>query len=113
MSVNETTGDRITRLRRKGGMSMTALSQCAEISKGFLHDIENDRRGMGAATLSKISKALGVTMEHLLDGEAKTKPSVTKNNADLKRRKGHVYGNSHLCKCGVSVGSCQCPKEVG
>ena len=42
-----------------------------------------------------------------------TKASVTKNNADLKRRKGHVYGNSHLCKCGVSVESCQCPKEVG
>ena len=43
--------------------------------------------------------------------EAKTKSSVTKNNADLKRRKGHVYGPSHICYCGVSVGSCQCPKE--
>ena len=42
----------------------------------------------------------------------RTKASVTKNNADLKRRK-EAYGNSHLCKCGVSVGSCQCPKEVG
>jgi len=45
--------------------------------------------------------------------EAKTKASVTKNNADLRRRKEQVYGPSHICYCGVSVGSCQCPKEEG
>ena len=40
----------------------------------------------------------------------RTKASVTKNNADLRRRK-EAYGQSHICYCGVSVGSCQCPKE--
>ena len=43
--------------------------------------------------------------------EAKTKEGVTRNGADLKRRKEQVYGPSHICYCGVSVGSCQCPKE--
>jgi len=45
--------------------------------------------------------------------EAKTKEGVTRNGADLKRRKEQVYGPSHICYCGVSVGSCQCPKEEG
>ena len=31
----------------------------------------------------------------------------------FKDGKPRVYGNSHICYCGVSVGSCQCPKEEG
>jgi len=74
----ETTGDRIRRLRKAKGMTMTALADSAEISKGFMHDLENDRRTMGGSTLLRMSRALGVGMELLLTG------SEDKRIAELK-----------------------------
>ena len=62
-------GERIKRLRIKGGLSRDKFAMRIDISDKFLYDIEVGNKGISADTLCRISDALGVSVDWLLRGE--------------------------------------------
>lgn len=64
-----TVGERIRKRRIELGWTQEFLSQQAGISKGFLSDLENDKRSIGAETLLDLGRALGVSLDFLMVGE--------------------------------------------
>ena len=52
------------------GWTQEVLAQKAGISKGFLSDLENAKRGISAETLLDIGRVLGVSLDALMTGEA-------------------------------------------
>jgi transcriptional regulator with XRE-family HTH domain len=65
-------GHRIKALRTESGKSLPDLAEDAKLSKGLLYQIENSETPPNPSldTLSKISKALGVTLAVLLDKDS-------------------------------------------
>lgn len=63
-------GDRIKQRRLELGWIQDLLAQKAGISKGFLSDLENGKRGVNAVTLLDIGRVLGVSLDYLMTGEA-------------------------------------------
>jgi transcriptional regulator with XRE-family HTH domain len=51
-------------------MTQDRLAERAGISKGFLSDVENNKRNIGAQNLLRIANALGASVDYLLRGEA-------------------------------------------
>ena len=66
------TGDRIREIREVRGMTQDQLADKAGISKGFLSDVENDKRNVSSENLLKIANALGASVDYLLRGETKS-----------------------------------------
>jgi transcriptional regulator with XRE-family HTH domain len=66
-----TTGDRIRAIRDNRGLNQDQLAEKAEISKGFLSDVENNKRNISSEYLLKIANVLGASVDYLLRGEAK------------------------------------------
>ena len=66
-----TTGDRIREIREKRGMTQEELARIACISKGFLSDVENNKRNIGSQGLLRIANCLGASIDYLLRGEVK------------------------------------------
>ena len=64
-----TVGDRIKARRIELGMTQEELAQKAKISKGFLSDVENGRRNVGADTLLELASALSLSLDYLMTGE--------------------------------------------
>lgn len=65
-----TTGDRIKEIReKKKGWTLDKLSDEADLSKGFLSDVENNKRDISSQNLLKIANALGASVDYLLRGE--------------------------------------------
>ena len=67
-----TTGDRIRQIREKRGMTQEQLAKDADISKGFLSDVENAKRQIGSQGLLRIANILGASVDFLLTGEVST-----------------------------------------
>jgi len=65
---NKEVGIRITELRRKRGYTREKLSELADVSVQFLADIEKGRKSMTIATLRKISSALLVSTDYIVNG---------------------------------------------
>lgn len=65
-----TIGDRIKDIRIRKGMTQDQLCEKAHISKGFLSDIENNKRNVGSQKLLEIANALGASIDYLLRGES-------------------------------------------
>jgi len=65
-----TIGDRIKDIRIKKGMTQDQLCENAHISKGFLSDIENNKRNIGSQKLLEIANSLGASVDYLLKGES-------------------------------------------
>lgn len=63
----EEAGLRIRRIREKRNYSREELAGYAEISPKFLYEIETGRRGFSADTLFRISRALSVSSEIILE----------------------------------------------
>ena len=61
-------GKRIRARRTELGWTQDELAQKAGISKGFLSDLENGKRGTGADTLLDIARVLGVSLDRLMTG---------------------------------------------
>ena len=59
-------GDNIKRIRQARGMSQDVLSEKAEISPGFLSEIENHKKTGTFDTFAKIAEALDVEPYELL-----------------------------------------------
>lgn len=67
----ETLGRRISLLRRQHGISLSLLADKVGISKGYLHDLENDQASKPSAeVLYNIALALGTTIAYLLGKRA-------------------------------------------
>jgi transcriptional regulator with XRE-family HTH domain len=64
-----TTGDRIRELREKKKMTQDQLATAANVSKGFLSDIENNKRNISSQGLLRIANSLGASVDYLLQGE--------------------------------------------
>ncbi len=64
-----TTGDRIKEIRTKKELTQDQLSEKAHISKGFLSDIENNKRNISSMKLLEIANTLGVSVDYLLKGD--------------------------------------------
>ena len=62
-------GDRIKAAREKLNWTQEKLAKAAGISKGFLSDIENDKRNISSESALKIADALGISLDYLLRGE--------------------------------------------
>ena len=56
---------RIKEIRKRVGIQQKDLAERAEISRPFLCDLENNRRGAKDETLRRIADALGVTVDEL------------------------------------------------
>jgi transcriptional regulator with XRE-family HTH domain len=64
-----TPGDRIKEARESRGWTQEQLAGKAQMSKGFLSDVENNKRNVSAEYVLKIANALGVSLDYLLRGE--------------------------------------------
>ena len=63
-------GDRIKTARERQKWTQEQLAEAAGISKGFLSDIENDKRNISSESALKIADALGISLDYLLRGES-------------------------------------------
>lgn len=85
-------GRRIRERRTELGWTQAVLARKAGISKGFLSDVENGKRSVGADTLLDIARALGKSLDFLMTGEeADTEPveiQIPKALADFAADEG-------------------------
>lgn len=65
-----TVGERIRKKRTELGWTQDELAQKAGISKGFLSDLENCKRSLGAETLLDVGRSLGVSLDFLMTGRS-------------------------------------------
>jgi transcriptional regulator with XRE-family HTH domain len=69
-------GDRIKKRRLELGWTQDQLCTKAGISKGFLSDLENSKRSVSADNLLDIARALSLSLDYLMTGDAsEPKPS--------------------------------------
>jgi transcriptional regulator with XRE-family HTH domain len=71
-----TAGERIRNRRNQLKMTQEELAEKAEISKGFLSDVETGKRNISAENLLGIARALNVSLDYLMKGD-QTKPQAT------------------------------------
>jgi transcriptional regulator with XRE-family HTH domain len=64
-----TVGDRIREIREDLQMNQDRLAESAGLSKGFLSDVENNKRNISSENLLKIANVLGASVDYLLRGE--------------------------------------------
>jgi transcriptional regulator with XRE-family HTH domain len=69
-----TVGDRIKEFREDLGWTQEQLAQRTKLSKGFLSDVENNKRNISANNVLKIANVMGASLDYLLRGE-KSKPT--------------------------------------
>lgn len=61
-------GDRIREIREARRMTQDQLAEQSGISKGFLSDVENDKRNVSSDNLLRIANVLGASLDYLLRG---------------------------------------------
>ena len=67
-------GERIKKRRLELGWVQDQLCKKAGISKGFLSDLENDKRSVSAVNLLDIARAMSVSLDYLMTGKASNEP---------------------------------------
>lgn len=70
-------GSRIKARREELGWTQDLLGQKAGLSKGFLSDLENNKRGVSAEKLLDLARVLGVTLDYLMTGDEADRPCPT------------------------------------
>ncbi len=79
MSTPSSLGGRVADLRARKSLLQKDLADQAEISVGFLSEVENGHRTPGAEVLLRIADVLGASLDYLLRGhesKPETKPIV-------------------------------------
>lgn len=89
-------GERIRAKRTELGWTQDVLAQKANISKTFLSDLENGKRGAGADTLLDIARVFGVSIDFLMtgaDGDAPvpTQIEIPRPLAELAEAEGLTF----------------------
>ena len=64
-------GDRIREIREARKLTQDQLAEKSTVSKGFLSDIENNKRNPSSEYVLKIADALGASIDYLLRGDEK------------------------------------------
>ncbi len=72
--AKQAVGVRIKQRRNELGWTQDVLAEKAGISKGFLSDLENGKRSVGADTLLDLGRVLGLSLDYLMTGEASEAP---------------------------------------
>lgn len=62
-------GSRIRRLRKSREESLTELAAAANISSGYLSDVERGESALSGEKLASIAKAMNVSVDYLLSGK--------------------------------------------
>ncbi len=70
------TGSRIWQLRKEQGLTRERLAEMADISVPFLADIEKGKKNMTVTTLRKLSAALLVTTDYIVNGTKSSSPKI-------------------------------------
>ncbi|MDE0125771.1 MAG: helix-turn-helix transcriptional regulator [Bryobacterales bacterium] len=63
-----TVGDRIREIREDLALTQEELASRAGLSKGFLSDVENNKRNLSSRNLLGIANAVGTSIDYLLRG---------------------------------------------
>lgn len=89
-------GDRIKQVRGKRGLTQDQLCQQANISKGFLSDVENSKRNISSKKLLEISNVLGASIDYLLkgglnDGNINTPITIPPELSEAAEQYGATY----------------------
>ena len=66
----QTMGERVKTKRLELGLTQDHLAEKAGISKSFLSDVECGRRSISAENLLDLGRAMGVSLDFLMTGEA-------------------------------------------
>ena len=61
-------GDRIREIREARKMTQDQLAEQSGISKGFLSDVENNKRNVSSDNLLRVANVLGASLDYLLRG---------------------------------------------
>lgn len=69
MVLMPTVGDRIREIREEMQLNQEHLAKRAGLSKGFLSDVENNKRNISSENLLKVANVLGASVDYLLRGE--------------------------------------------
>lgn len=69
-----TIGERIRELREQQGLTQDQLAARAGMSKGFLSDLENNKRNASAEYALRLAQALGASIDYLLRGVEASEP---------------------------------------
>lgn len=64
-----TIGDRIKEVRERRNWTQERLAQESKISKGFLSEVENNKRNISTDYVLRIAGVLGASLDYLLRGE--------------------------------------------
>jgi transcriptional regulator with XRE-family HTH domain len=64
-----TPGDRIREAREGRGLTQDELARAATVSKGFLSDVENNKRNISVEYALRIADTLGISLDYLMRGE--------------------------------------------
>jgi transcriptional regulator with XRE-family HTH domain len=64
-----TAGDRIREFRKDLGWTLDKLAEKTNLSKGFLSDVEGNKRNASTDNVLKIANAMGASLDYLLRGE--------------------------------------------
>lgn len=62
-------GSRIRALREQQGLTLEHVASRVGMTKGFLSDVENGKRGISSENLLRLAQALGASVDFLLTGD--------------------------------------------
>ena len=80
-------GSKLKRLRVLAGLTQEELADRAELSKGFISQLENDLTSPSIATLLDILQCLGVEIKDFFDEETETQVVFTEEDYFIKEDK--------------------------
>ena len=69
VDFNKEVGERIRKLRQKNNYTREYLAEIVDISPKFLYEVETGKKGCSSYILYRITKALHVKGDYLLEGE--------------------------------------------
>ena len=68
-------GDRIREIRESKRLTQDKVAEVTGISKGFISDVENNKRNVSSEYLLRIANALGASVDYLLRGPSEGVPA--------------------------------------
>lgn len=68
MTEPSTLGRRVRDLRHRKGWTLDQLAKEAEVSKGFVSAVENDRNQPSGRIVLRLARALGASVDYLMQG---------------------------------------------
>jgi len=89
-----TVGGRIREIREAKGLTQEQLAARSGMSKGFLSEVENDRRNLSSRILLNIATQLGATADYLLTGT--TSATDTPKAIEMPLELSRVAEERHL-----------------